>query len=82
MDGGDGMATRTQIHPADPLRARAAIEQRTELRRGGWSVAIEAGIAVSCTRDAFRVEARLSGSEAGRSVFERRWDEKVPRVGI
>jgi predicted acyl esterase len=82
MDGGDGMATRTRVHPADPLRARAAIEQRTELRRGGWSVAIESQIEVSCTRDAFRVEARLSANEAGRSVFERRWDERVPRLGI
>jgi uncharacterized protein len=82
MEGGDGTATRTRIHPADPLRALASIEQRTELRRGAWSVAVETEVEISCTRDAFRVAARLSASEAGRSVFERRWDERAPRVGI
>jgi putative CocE/NonD family hydrolase len=82
MEGGDGMAIRTRIHPADPLRARAAIEQRTELRRGAWSVAIETAVEVSCTREAFRVEARLAATEADRPVFERRWDERTPRVGL
>jgi hypothetical protein len=82
MDGGDGMATRTRIHPSDPLRARAAILQRTELRRGAWSVAVESEVEISCTGEEFRVEAHLAASEAGRAVFERRWDERVPRVGI
>ena len=66
MDGGDGMAIRTRIHPGDPLRARAAIPQRTELRRGAWSVAVESEVEISCTREEFRVEARLAASEAGR----------------
>ena len=82
IDGGDGMAIRTRIHPGDPLRARAAIEQRTELRRGDWSVAVETGVEISCTHEVFRVEARIAASAAGRTVFERRWDERVPRVGI
>ncbi|HKA15000.1 MAG TPA: CocE/NonD family hydrolase [Myxococcota bacterium] len=82
MEGGDGMAIRTRIHPADPVRARAAIEQRTELRRGEWSVAVETEVEISCTRDVFRVEARLAASAAGRRVFERRWDETAPRMGI
>jgi len=82
MDGGDGMAIRTRIHPGDPLRARAAIEQRTELRRGAWSVAVETAVEISSTREVFRVEARIAASEAGSPVFERSWDERVPRVGI
>src|SRR5262249_46323622 len=69
MEGGAGMAIRTRIHPADPVRARAAIEQRTELRRGEWSVAVETEVEISCTRDVFRVEARLAASAAGRRVF-------------
>ena len=82
MDGGDGMVIRTRVHPGDPLRARAAIEQRTELRRGSWSVAVDSEVEISCTHEEFRVAARLAASEAGRPVFERRWDERVPRVGI
>jgi hypothetical protein len=82
IDSGDGMAIRTRIHESDPLRARAAIEQRTELARGDWAVEIETAVEISCTRDAFRVEARLAASERGRTVFERRWDERAPRIGI
>ncbi len=82
MDGGDGMAIRTRIHPGDPLRARAAILQGTELRRGAWSVAVESEVEISCTGEEFRLEAHLAASEAGRAVFERHWDERVPRVGI
>lgn len=82
IDGGDGMATFLRIHPGDPLRARASIAQRTVLRRGAWSVAVETEVEVSCTRDAFRVAARLLASEGERPVFARRWDERVPRLGI
>jgi predicted acyl esterase len=82
MEGGDGTAIRTRIHASDPLRARAAMAQRTELRRDGWSAAVETEVEISCTQDAFRVEARLAAEEAGRSVFERRWDERVPREGV
>jgi hypothetical protein len=45
-------------------------------------VAIDSEIEISCTRDAFRVEARLAASESGRTVFERRWDERAPRIGV
>lgn len=82
MDGGDGMAIETRIHPSDPLRARAAIAQRTELRRGAWSVAIQTEVEISSTREAFRVEAHIRADLAGDPVFERRWDEQAPRAGI
>jgi uncharacterized protein len=82
IEGGDGTETLTRIHPGDPLRARAAMRQRTVLRRDAWSVAIETAVEVSCTADAFRVEARLAAREDERPVFERHWDEWIPREGI
>jgi uncharacterized protein len=82
MLGGDGMAIETRIHPEDPLRARAMIAQRTELRRGAWSVAIQTEVGISSSREVFRVEARIAAHEGGRVVFERSWDEQAPRVGI
>ena len=56
--------------------------QRTELRRDGWSVAVETEIEISCTQGELRVEARLTAAEDERELFERRWDERVPREGI
>jgi hypothetical protein len=82
IDGGDGIATLTRIHPGDPLRARASMSQRTVLRRGSWSVAVETEVDVSCDRDTFCVAARLAASEGERPVFARRWNERVPRLGI
>jgi hypothetical protein len=82
MEGGDGSAIATRIHDADPLRARAAMSQRTELRRDGWSVAVETDVALRCTRSELVVEARLAAFEDAREVFARRWDERIPRDGI
>jgi hypothetical protein len=82
MEGGDGVAIETRIHPRDPLRACAAMSQRSELRRGSWRVAIETDVRVSCTRTELRVEARLAASEGESCVAERGWDERVPRIGI
>jgi putative CocE/NonD family hydrolase len=82
LEGGDGTVIATRIHADDPLRARAAMSQRTELRRDGWQVAVETDVAVSGTRDELRVEARLSATESSHEVFVRRWDERVPREGF
>jgi len=82
LEGGDGSEIETRIHPSDPLRARAAMRQRTVLRRDTWSASVESEVEVSCTRDHFRVQARLAASDGERSVFERRWDERVPRLGV
>ncbi len=82
MQGGDGIVTETRIHPDDPLRASASIEQRTELCRGDWQVAIETGVRIACTATDFVVHARLEAHEAGARVFGREWDERVPRQGV
>ncbi len=82
LEGGDGMVTELRIHPDDPLRARAAMVQRTELRRDAWRVSIETEIAIECTRSHFVVEARLDAWEGDDRVFHRSWSELVPRVGV
>jgi hypothetical protein len=82
IEGGDGTEIETRIHPTDPLRAEAAMRQRTELSRGAWSVAVETEVRIACTRADFLVQARLAAWEGGASVCERRWDERVPRIGI
>lgn len=82
LEGGDGMEIETAIHPDDPSRARASMKQRTELRRGPWSVAIETAIEMTCTREDFLLRARLAAWEGSALVFERDWDERVPRIGL
>jgi hypothetical protein len=81
-EGGDAVTVETRIHPVDPLRARARMGQRSELRREGWSVAVETDVSVSCSADRFRVEARLEAWGDGAPAFERHWEEEVPREGI
>jgi hypothetical protein len=82
MDGGDAREVRTHIHAADPLRARVAIAQQTELRRGAWQVEIATELELSCTREHFQVRARVAAREGDAPVFERDFDEVIPRVGI
>jgi uncharacterized protein len=82
IEGGDGTLTEHRIHPHDPLRARASMEQRTELRRGAWRVAIETEIVIACTRTHFLVEARLDAWEGEERVFHRTWAERVARLGV
>ncbi len=82
VDGGDAIVTEHAIHPADPLRARAAMRQRTELARGAWNVAVETEITLACTQSAFTVAARLEAWEGDARVFARTWDERVPRRGL
>lgn len=82
IEGGDGTEIEMRIHPNDPLRAFASMLQRTELRRREWQVAIETEIHISSTAEEFVVAARLDAWEADEKVFTRRWDERIPRVGV
>ena len=82
IEGGDATVTETRIHPDDPLRARASMVQRTELRRGTWSVSIETEIQIGCAKSHFVVSARLDTWEGDGRVFQRSWEERVPRLGL
>jgi len=82
IEGGDGTDVEIRIHPDDPLRARAAMAQRTELRREAWRVAVETEIQITCTKTEFVVIARLDAWEGETRVFHRGWDERVPRLGV
>jgi predicted acyl esterase len=82
IEGGDGSIIEIRSHPDDPLRARASMVQRTELRRGTWRVSVETEIQVACTKTEFVVAARLDAWEGDDRVFHRGWDERVPRLGL
>jgi hypothetical protein len=68
-----------RIDEQDPGSARAAIEQKTVLRRGDWGVRIECETAMSADRECFRLQAALRAYESGQTVVTREWDERIPR---
>jgi uncharacterized protein len=82
IESGDAMEIRTSIHPDDPLRARVSIAQVTVLRRAAWHVRMATSIEIACTRETFRVRARVEAAERDGLRFERHFDETIPRIGI
>ncbi len=79
LDIGHHMRKRFCIAETDPLSARAELAQQTILRRGTWSIRVESDTRLSATATAFRIVARLTAFEGDESVFERSWDEEIPR---
>ncbi len=73
------MRKEFRINETDPLAARAAIEQKTVFKRGDWSVRIECRTALSSDGGNFRLQATLEAWEGGERIFERAWDEAIPR---
>jgi hypothetical protein len=76
---GETTAERWEIDPADPLSARAEIAWEQRLRRGDWSVTTRAEGEMTATASEFVFRARLTAWEGERLVFERDFDERVPR---
>lgn len=79
MDLGHTVERRFTIGETDPLSARAEIEEKLMMRRADWVVRVEAMTRLSADADSFRVEARLRATEGGEEVFNRVWDERIPR---
>jgi putative CocE/NonD family hydrolase len=76
---GESLTERWEIHPDDPLSARAEHVWEQRLSRGGWSIRTEARAEMTATADHLRMTARLAAFEGERLVFERNWDEAVER---
>ncbi|HSR68331.1 MAG TPA: CocE/NonD family hydrolase [Acidobacteriota bacterium] len=76
------LVRRYRIADHDPLSAQAEVEQSTSFRRGDWSVRLRLQTRLCCTKTHFRIEARLEALEGEETVFQRQWDEQIPRDGI
>ena len=70
---------RFSIHPDDPSSAEQEIAMTSTMGRPGWRVRTEVHTRISCTADAFVVQARLQAYEGERRVFERDWNLSIPR---
>jgi hypothetical protein len=47
--------------------------------RDGWRVRVETSMLMSCTREAFRLEASVRAFEGDEEICHRTWDRSIPR---
>jgi uncharacterized protein len=76
---GETMTERWEIHPDDPLSARAVHTWEQRLSRGAWAVRTRAEAEMTSTATHLRMQARLSAWEGETLIFQRDWDETVAR---
>ena len=76
---GETMSELWEIHPDDPLSARAVHVWEQRLSRGDWSVRTRAEAEMTGTASHLRMTARLTAWEGDTVVFERNFDEEVSR---
>ncbi len=76
---GESLAERWEIHPDDPLSARAVHLWEQHLSRGSWAVRTEARAEMTATATHLRMQARLTAWEGEAVVFQRDWDDEVER---
>ena len=67
------------IKDDDPTSAVAEMRRVATRRRGDWQVRFETSMRLTCTRDAFRLQASLSAREGDEEVCQREWDCAIPR---
>jgi len=79
MISGDSLEERWEVHPANPLSARAHHVWEQRLSRGGWSVLTRAVAEMTATATHLRMTASLTAWEGDHQVFHRDFDERVER---
>jgi hypothetical protein len=67
------------VEEDDPLSAVAELSRTETIARDTWRVGIETQTRLSCTRDAFRLQATLRAREGANEVSHREWDLSIPR---
>jgi len=76
---GESLTERWEIHPDDPLSARAVHVWEQRLSRGAWAVRTRASAEMTATATHLRMSAKLEAWEGERLVFERQWQDEVER---
>ncbi|MER8708849.1 CocE/NonD family hydrolase [Mesorhizobium sp. M1088] len=68
------------IHPDNPLSASGKTHWTQTLSRNGWSVRTETFAEMRSDAQSFVVSARIEAYEGEKLVFERNFEEKIPRA--
>jgi putative CocE/NonD family hydrolase len=69
----------SHISEDDPHSAVAEMRQSQTIARGEWRILIETQIRMSCTHDAFLLQATMRACEGDAEVCRREWDYSIPR---
>lgn len=77
--GDEWLTERWEIHPDDPLSARAVHVWEQVRARGEWRIRTRAEAEMTSSATHLRMTARLTAWEGETLVFSRAWDEEVPR---
>ena len=75
----EAMTERWEIRPDDPLSARAIHSWDQTRARGDWRIRTRAEAEMSASLTHLRLQARLRAWEGDTLVFDRTWDDLVPR---
>ncbi len=67
------------VEENDPLSAVAELQRTQTMSREAWQIRIETRMRLSCTRDAFLLEASLRAYEGEQEVCRRDWDRAIAR---
>jgi len=70
---------RWSIHPDDPLSANAQISWEQTGGRDRWWTKTVAEMEMRCDREWFYITGKLVATENDAVMFEKEWDEKIPR---
>jgi putative CocE/NonD family hydrolase len=79
LEAGFALLQRFRIGETDSLSARAELVAHTLLRRGRWAAELRGRVAMRATAEDFIVTARITAESGGETVFERAWNEVIPR---
>lgn len=82
LQAGETMTELWEVHPDDPLSARAVHTWEQRLSRGDWRVRTEVHAEMTASASRLRLQARLTAYEGEERIFERLFDEEVPRVFV
>ena len=79
LEVGNEWTFRHDIRDDDPLSALAEMRRTMTVARENWRVRIETSMRMTCSREAFRLEASMRAFEGDQEVTTRRWDQSIPR---
>jgi hypothetical protein len=72
---------RYTLRDDDPLAATAEVTWSWEFARKDWRIRTESRTHMSCTKRDFIVHATLAAFEGDEKIFERSFEEVIPRNG-
>jgi predicted acyl esterase len=79
LELGTGGKTRFHVEEEDPLSAVAELQLTRTMARGEWQIRTETQMRLSCTREAFLLQASLRAFEGANEVCHRDWDRSIAR---